>query len=323
MKISSNPVGLVCFLSLAFFICMFQACKQEDKIVEVKPVGLTAAIEKIETAYQEGAIKIETPHAEGSDQKETIAPLSLQKQVRLRLLYHQKAFENRYLAARNLNANYPVGVIPAIDACPAGSEKIKFFMDNQDGGNSGKTGWTGAWTVDGNGNSWHTLCVVDGAKFKFITMNVSTQYLVVRLGNFKTAYMEPRVWNVHMDNEDDNNKNVISEGDFNPNVQNQYGTTLQFWAIAGKDTPGASQDLVFPDFGFSYGVFGTFTSPVVGGASGVGSLKTDDENKNNANQLFSVDWNTNLATNATSVTGLGVDRTNDAANTTFNIRRAR
>ncbi|WP_138477190.1 hypothetical protein [Dyadobacter bucti] len=301
-------------LSLIFFGC------EEKEALSIPENDLNVLITKVEKAYEEGNVKVET---DGLQEKETMASWNIQNEVRSRLLAYQKTFESRYHVTRNLSEGYPVGVIPAVDACPAGTEKIKFFMDNQDNGNSMKTGWTGAWTVDANGNTWHTLCSVYGAAFKFMTFNTSTLYLLVRLGNNKTMYMEPRVWNVYLDNEDNNNKNVVAEGDFNPNTMDQNGTNLQFWAIAGKNTPGVNQDSEFPDLGFSYGVFGTFTSPVIGGAAGTGMLKTDDENNSNANQLFSKDWNTNVITHASSVQGKGVDRTNDPGNTIFNIRKVR
>jgi hypothetical protein len=311
-------------VSLLLSFCLgtvaLEGCKLEELNVPSETAGLTTAIEKIETAYYDGAVKIERGEV---DELETNASPELMSEVRSKLLDYQRSFVSRYKVARNLSEGYPVGVIPELDVCPAGSEKIKFFMDNQDNGNTMKSGWTGAWSVDGNGNSWHTLCTVYGGAFKFMTLNTYTQYLVVRLGNNKTTFMEPRVWNVYMDNEDNNNKNVLAAGDFSPNSMDKNGTNLQFWAIAGKSAPGVNQDTEFPNFGFSYGVFGTFSSPVVGGLNGTGMFKTDDENNNNANQLYSVDWVTNLVSGATSVQGLGVDRTNDSGNTVFNIRKVR
>ncbi|SDG10171.1 hypothetical protein SAMN04487996_11552 [Dyadobacter soli] len=293
-------------------------CQEEYDRSEETPLG--PLIEKIETAYVAGCEKDENGY---SLENETVASDEIQEAVRARLLTYQKSFESRYWVPRNLSEGYPVGVIPAIDACPAGSEKVKIFMDNQDSGNTTSSGWTGSWSIDGNGNTGHTFCVVYGGAFRFMTFNTPTEYLMLRLGNNKTAYMEPRVWNVYIDNEDNNNKNALLEGDFSPNVINKNGTNFQFWAIAGKNTPGPNQDSQFPDMGFSYGVLGTFTSPVVGGAAGMGTLKTDDENNNNVNQLYSVDWFTNAVTGDSHVQGYGVDRTNDPGNTTFNIRRAR
>jgi hypothetical protein len=297
---------------------LFANCTRE--VVPSESDSVSQDIQKIETQYIDGQEKTETGI---STEPESFATNETLNEVRTRIQAYQRQFESRYKVARNLSEGFPVGVIPAIDACPAGTEKIRFFMDNQDGGSSTKSGWTGAWTIDQNGNSWHTLCVVYGGAFRFMTFNTATEYLLVRLGNNKSIYMEPRVWNVYIDNEDKNNKNVLAEGDFSPNFINGNGTHLQFWAISGKNTPGQNQDTQFPDMGFSYGVFGTFSSPVVGGAGGAGILKTDDENNNNANQLYAVDWITNASTNASHTQGYGVDRTNDPGNTTFNIRRVR
>ncbi|QRR03433.1 hypothetical protein [Dyadobacter sandarakinus] len=299
--------------------CIILAVLSCQKDVLAPETGLISqAVGKIETEYVAGQEKIEVG---GNEEVETFATAEVINEVRTRLQAYQKNFETRYKVTRNLSEGYPVGVIPAVDACPAGTEKVKFFMDNQDGGSSSRSGWTGAWTVDQNGNSWHTLCVVYGGVFRFMILNKPTEYLLVRFGNNKSLYMEPRVWNVYMDNEDKNNKNALAEGDLSPSFINSKGTNLQFWAISGNTTPGPNQDAQFPDLGFSYGVFGTFSAPVIAGGSG--TLKTDDENNNNANQLYSVDWNTNAVTNASYVQGFGVDRTNDPGNTTFNIRRVR
>ncbi|ACT95838.1 hypothetical protein Dfer_4637 [Dyadobacter fermentans DSM 18053] len=290
---------------------------KDDAVNNLLPAS---SIEKIETSYIEGCQKVERGYF---NEEETSASAEMMEEVRSKLLSYQKSFELRYKVARNLSEGYPVGVIPAVDACQVGSERVKFFMDNQDSGNTLSTGWTGSWSIDGNGNTWHTFCVVYGAAFRFMTFNAPTEYLLLRLGNNKTIYMEPRVWNVYIDNEDNNNKNVLADGDFNPNLINKNGTNLQFWAISGKNTPGQNQDSQFPDMGFSYGVLGTFSSPVLGGAAGIGQLKTDDENSNNSNQLYSVDWVTNAVTGDSHVQGYGVDRTNDPGNTTFNLRRVR
>ncbi|WP_146151585.1 hypothetical protein [Dyadobacter jiangsuensis] len=307
----SSAIPIVALLPLI-------SCKEMSEKADGTALG--PLVEKIETAYAAGCKKNERT---SPVEKETAASKEIQEAVRERLFSYQKSFESRYKVTRSLSEGYPVGVIPAMDVCPAGSEKVKIFMDNQDNGNTTSSGWTGSWSIDGNGNTGHTFCVVYGAAFKFMTFNSPTEYLLLRLGNNKTVYMEPRVWNVYIDNEDNNNKNALLEGDFSPNVINKNGTNFQFWAIAGKNTPGPNQDTQFPDMGFSYGVLGTFTSPVVGGAAGMGTFKTDDENSSNANQLYSVDWVTNAVTGDSHVQGFGVDRTNDPGNTTFNIRRAR
>ncbi|WP_026630630.1 hypothetical protein [Dyadobacter alkalitolerans] len=325
-NIFRNWVFLFSFL---FTLLLLQACQDEitpnsdleaTNASGTDEASITRVIEKIETAYTEGELKIETG---GPKELETQASPLIMASVKSRLLAYQKQFESRYNESSDFSEAYPVGVIPMNEACPAGTTKIKFMMDNQDNGNSAKSGWTGSWYVNGNGNGIHTLCSVWGGAFTFMTLNKSTQYLLVRLGNSKTMFMEPRVWNVYFDNEDNNNANTLYDGNLGPGTINSQGINLQFWAIAGKDTPGVNQSAEFPDLGFSYGVFGTFTSPVVGGAAGMGTFKTDDENKNNANQLYSVDWTTNVITHGSYVHGYGVDRTNDPGNTLFNIRRVR
>lgn len=320
-------------LFLPFFLCtlsLLQACQdgvspisetsQIENALNTGEGSISRAIEKIETAYKEGEIKIETG---GPKELESQASPEIMASVKSRLLAYQQVFESRYTASGDLSDAYPVGVIPMNAACPAGTTPIRFMMDNQDNGNSTTSGWTGSWYLNANNNGKHMICSVWGGAFTFMTLNTATQYLLIRLGNNKTVFMEPRVWNVYFDNEDNNNANIVEQGDLGPNTLNSQGINLQFWAISGKNTPGVNQAAEFPDLGFAYGVFGTFTSPVVGGAAGMGTFHTDDENKNNANQLYSVDWTTNVITHASAVQGKGVDRTNDPGNTTFNIRRVR
>ena len=322
-----NRLFLLPFLSA---LLLLQACQDEvspsfdtsqiSNALNTDEASISRAIEKIETAYKEGQTKVEVG---GPVELETFASPAILNAVKAKLLAYQQAFDSRYSASANFYDQYTVGVIPTNNACPAGSTKISFMMDNQDNGNSSKSGYTGSWYFNANNNGEYSICPVSGEAFTFMTLNTPTQYLLIRLGNNKTIFMEPRVWNVYFDNEDNNNKNTLHGGNLGPNTLNSQGTNLQFWAIAGKNTPGVNQAAEFPNLGFSYGVFGTFTSPVVGGAAGMGTFYTDDENKNNANQLYSVDWTTNVITHASSVQGKGVDRTNNPGNTTFNIRKVR
>ena len=216
-----NLLGLLllCTLMLA------QACQEEvapnsNEASLSDDVSLTRTIEKIETAYKEGEIKIETG---GPIELETQASPEIMAAVMSRLLAYQQTFESRYNASAAFYDPYAVGVIPMTDACPAGSQKTKFKMDNQDNGNSSVSGWTGSWYLDGNNNGKHTICSVSGSAFTFMTLNTATQYLLIRLGNNKTVFMEPRVWNVYFDNEDNNNANVVEEGNLGTNTLSSQG----------------------------------------------------------------------------------------------------
>ncbi|WP_025764825.1 hypothetical protein [Dyadobacter tibetensis] len=201
-------------------------------------------------------------------------------------------------------------------------------MDNEDGGNSHPEGsWQGAWTIDGNANSWHTICKVDGRLFKFLHLtpstanggpyNRSTNYALIRLGNLppiQRYFNDPFI--LYHDNEDSNNKNLSQSGQSGSNSylnRTTQGTTLQFWISYGNnnrwsDDPAYMHE--FPSLGFEYGVFGTEMARQSSVLAN-GALYIDDENRKNANSFKY------LNIDQTPLPGLGVDRTTIGPSDTY------
>ena len=317
-----NQLGMSCALLTALLL---PSCKTDMDVQALDVPDLSSMIRKIETSYVEGALKDESTPSDGIV---TRASPELLAAVQAKLEKYYNSFDTRYRTAADYNG-YSVGVVPETDNCGT-EERIRYFMDNEDGGASQPFNWTGAWTVDGNKNTWHTVCRVDGQLFKFLHLtpsyasggpyNRTANYAVIRLGNLKPTYMiygDP--YTVYHDNEDSNNKNISNPGQVENNVyidRNSNGTALQFWIGYGHNnmSPGPTYMADFPNLGFSYAVFGTEINPPV---KGFGTLKIDDENKNNANSFMK------SGASVSYLPGYGVTRANDAANTEYNFMKVR
>lgn len=170
----------------------------------------------------------------------------------------------------------PVGVIPSANGCPTVSSTVRFFMDNQDSGNSYVSGWVGGGSVDGNRNTHFVFCRVGGNQFRSLaSYNTSrANYAVLKLGTqCPPGSVE---FSRYFDNEDDNNKNSF-EGQISPNTVSSYGTELRFCLFKGDGNTSAT----LPNVGFEYGVFASYS---FGFTSGTGVIYTDDENSRNANR---------------------------------------
>lgn len=285
---------------------------------------LSKEIEKIEFAYTEGAVKIEEPV---ENPVVTKASPDFMRNLQEKIDKYYQGFDPRYRVAADYGG-YSVGVVPATDNCGT-EERIRYFMDNEDGGGSTASGWTGAWTMDGT-NTWHTVCRVDGQLFKMLHLTPSTAnggplnrtnyYAVIRLGNLKPTlayYTDPYV--MHHDSEDHNNKNISMPGQSGSNTyiaRDVNGITLNFWIFYGNNNISDISTYMydFPNLGFNYGVFGTETNyPVIAN----GYMHIDDENSDNANYLRrgGVDY--------TSILGSGVMLENGTTDSRYNFMRVR
>jgi hypothetical protein len=193
----------------------------------------------------------------------------------------------------------PVGVIPATNSCPTLSSTVRFFMDNQDSGNSYVSGWVGGTSVDSNRNTNFVFCRVDGNRFRSLA-SYSTgraNYAVLKLGaSCPPGSVE---FSRYFDNEDSDNKNRY-EGDIWPNTVSGYGTELRFCLFKGSTSTSAT----LPNVGFDYGVF---ASSSFGFTSGTGVIYTDDENNNNANRYAITDSGSKTA--AVSIISEGTNTT--------------
>lgn len=174
---------------------------------------------------------------------------------------------------------YDVGVIPATDYCPAGTENIKIRMDDEDSSNrNSRLGWIGATRSDRD--TILVVCRVDGRLFLPLTTgtDASRYYAVLRLGS---ACPNGSInFSRYFDNEDDNNKNWFTTSISSPPTiwpnESSRDTRLQFCLFrAGSPTMTA-----FPSLAMSYGVF---AAPGFAAGLASGWIHTDDEDSNNKN----------------------------------------
>ncbi|MBJ6765903.1 hypothetical protein JGU66_34545 [Myxococcaceae bacterium JPH2] len=176
---------------------------------------------------------------------------------------------------------YDVGVIPKRPwGCPAGSEYVQFYMDDEDNHNNNYLwGWVGA-TRQNNQGTTLGFCRVDGAKFHPLYHSWNTDlrketYAVLKLGGTCPPGSMEFVRN--FDNEDHNNQNS-HVGNIWPNVSNN-NTSLRFCMFMPSNN-GAMGG--FPSLGMEYGVFAASNySSAYWLAQGY--IHTDDEDHNNAN----------------------------------------
>jgi len=161
-----------------------------------------------------------------------------------------------------------IGVIPD-NKCPANSESISIYMDDEDSeNNSTLTGWVGAT----EGGTKFKFCRVDGDMYEPLSNNEG--YAVLKLDD--TCPSGSIEFNRFFDNEDNNTNNQVS-GNIYPNIV-KHNTDLKFCYFKGNSNGMDS----FPDIGVEYGVFApkNFSKSLAGG-----TIHTDDEDKNNANKL--------------------------------------
>lgn len=153
------------------------------------------------------------------------------------------------------------------------------YLDNEDKRNANsRSGWIGA-TVS-NKNTLFRLCAVDGHQFTQAA-DAGANFAVVSLSP-GCPYGLTRFDRYH-DNEDD----WPASWDTAPNGSPTFTTakmkdTNIAFCVATNTNPGVPNN-VFPDLGFSYGVFGGRTPSLSSWAIGRGWLHLDDEDRNNKN----------------------------------------
>ena len=327
MKVNLNAIQLIGQVSALSICCMLVFACEKEKGAAPPPADVvpdvTETISKAEFAYREGAEKIEAPVENRIVTKASDEELAL---VNAEIAKYYNSFESRYRVAADYDG-YSVGVVPDTDNCGT-EERIKYFMDNEDGGTSWQWDWHGAWAIDGGGaNTIHTICRVDGRLFKFLHLTPSTanggplnrtnHYAVIRLGNLRPTYMiytDP--FTMHHDTEDNNNKNAKLVGSNNYIAMDANGVSLQFWIGYGHNNTGdiSSYMYEFPNLGFSYGVFGTEKNYPV---KANGYLQIDDEDNANANTL------TKGGSSFTSINGNGVLLFNGTTDSQYNFMKVR
>jgi len=166
---------------------------------------------------------------------------------------------------------HDVGIIPGKDGCPAGSELIEIYMDDEDDDNAdSRSGWIGA--IEQDRNTRFKFCRVDGDRF---TSVLYSGFAVLQLST--TCPSGSASYQRTFENERNHNANTNSSSfgyGISPNWQYGNFTQLSVCLFNGLSVP-PYPGTWFPDFGVEYGVFAS--QATLAGAPTYGSLHIDDE----------------------------------------------
>jgi hypothetical protein len=177
-------------------------------------------------------------------------------------------------ATKKTAQTFDVGVIPGANGCPANSELITIYMDDEDDHNAnGDDGWIGA-TVQG-GNTGFKFCRVDGTTLPIIS---GAAYAVIQLDTTcpKSA---AAVFSRKFSNEKHKNRNSWS-GSIDPNYTNKTQANSQLVFCLMSDVFNTNGITKFPNLGVEYGVFAASDFPE---ALASGYIHIDDEDEKNEN----------------------------------------
>lgn len=254
-------------------LVMMSACQKSSDV--------TLEINKVETSYTEVGEKDESKIVDNSPT--TIA---------------SKEFVEQYIAEVTKNndliqvknelkaANTSVAVIAGRSTgLPCGMwPMFNIYMDGNDGSNNfaGYSGWTGGFTLSG-GNALMRFCLVPSDVFNFVAGKNFAVLRVSATGNPKAQTIKR-----YFDNEDKRDASWVQFSSLPPaRPYNMNGVTttnmsgvgnldmyLDYYPSSGATTYGS-----FPDFGISYGVFGSLYSTT----DRQGWFQTCEEQTNNAN----------------------------------------
>lgn len=251
-------------------LLMFVSCEGNDLVLEtIEETDITEAIEKIETVYTEGCLKIEKFDPDYV-KIETEAPDDLKQRILETL---EKTFSKTHVLKNNGNL---VGVFKS-GGC-GGYSVLEVIMDSEDSNPASSiTGWSGDSYLTGSGakNVALLFCVVDGAYFERTTVD----YAILNLSS-SSSWGDAEGLQRYFDNEDSSNQNIFRlDGQ---NISGWVGdcyfgsnTRLQFYYY----TATGSGTAIFPYLGFSYGTLGTY-------GSYQGNIYSDDEDSSNANAAY-------------------------------------
>lgn len=306
MNIFKNGLKIAMAISLIFLF----SCEKDQN--DSTKNTLTHEIGKIETIYQEGAIKIENKITSGFQKLETNADENYKESIRLEL---ERSFskQNTYLKSGS-------GWVGVLKNGTCGSyQELNIFMDCEDGNwNTSGSGWVGNNSIDANGNVSLVFCVVSQynftrCHFDYAVLDVSGNPLPSGVNGF-TRYV---------DNEDSNNKNKVTldgttiSGAYGNNYFNANTTlAFQFYPNNGTTVTDCFQ------YGLGYsGIylhdFGLLAKPqsavYPSNIQNYGSITSDDEDSGNANNLTQDRTNVPSADCTTNV------MVNDISSTKFNF----
>lgn len=255
-------------LTLAAALFFQFGCNDEQEISE--PNNVTDELAKIETSYQEGALKVETAWDYVSPKIETRADDATREAIYAAL---NSSSETKKMQLKSYSN--PVGVIQSGWCDP--SKLLTIFMDCEDHNQKTATsGWHGNIDNDSNGNLTFKFCIVDGTLLSRIKYNYAVLDLSGVLPNGIIGAIRL------FDNEDDDNKNSATVNGVA--ISGSMGTCsfgkniylgFQFYPALAS-----SQATTLPDLGIGlYGVFGKFTS------TSMGYVLSDDEDNRNVNRF--------------------------------------
>jgi hypothetical protein len=283
----------------AVMMAVLASCSDDEVTNES---NVTYQVEKIETQYREGTIKIEG--VTKGRKNETRMPSRQVEELYHDIIAESKAYvQNKKFYSQTGRIDfggYDVGVFPWDGYCPSGYEEIHINMDCEDTNPMTSIGhstyqypyWqTGITVTREHKNVNFVICRVDGRKFKpFGEFNgANHSFAVLRLGNLipgDPAYTH--TLDRSFDNEDNNNKNSYS-GDIGPNIVTS-NTLLRFVVMESTDAllnrDGASyKGLPIDAMGdrpYAVLSMGYYSTTNWYSDAGV-LLYTDDEDNSNAN----------------------------------------
>lgn len=264
-KIELLSLGLITFL-------LFSGCENESLLVPEQTV--TTAIQKIQTLYEEGDIKVETYLQSGEE-----------KIVNKDINHVEKyPIPQKEIVTRSGLESY-VGVLKQKGHTCGQYSELKITIDCEDHNtDSNQRDWTGASGVVGNGNVDLYFCLVPQTNFHRIK---GSHYAVLKLGSGTSNTIvrkfdneDSKTWNSYYLNGVEINANEL------PNVlgpginQDGNGNTTLTFQFYEADINGVTS---FPDFGVEYGVIGKInTIPIYE----TGYLFIDEEDDYNWSQMW-------------------------------------
>lgn len=268
-------------IAIMSIIMMIGCTEKNNELTESSQKDATTSINKLEYAYVDGNLKIETDSTDSAQKIESRA--SDEYLATIKKLGDTPNGLRKNVTSVSSLVGERVGVIAESNAPTGTYDVLEIFMDCEDSRNAnGKSGWIGANTVDRNVTL--KLCLVPKSLFSRYKY---TKYAVLSLD-----YGFNNIIERFFDNEDSDNKNSVklngkildSKGvsdltEARCGITQDKNTTLCFYVYYKDDKTGMES---FPDLGIQYGVFGSTDE----NTRSKGWISTDDEDSKNANQCW-------------------------------------
>lgn len=267
------------FVAIISIVTLIGCTEKYNELTESSQKDATVSINKLEYAYVDGNLKIETDSTDSAQKIEFQA--SDEYLATIKKLGDTPNGLRKNVTTVSSLVGKQVGVIADSYAPTASYDVLEIHMDCEDRKNAnGKEGWIGGNTLDKDVTL--KLCLVPKSLF--------SGYKYARYAVLSLDYGSDHMIERFFDNEDSNNKNSIKLNgiDLKSNeINNQLGggitqdknTTLCFYYY-DQDTKTGMES--FPDLGIHYGVFGSTAE----NNRSKGWISTDDEDSKNANQCW-------------------------------------